>query len=83
MAQAVNLVLQGLGDTHAEERVERGFWWSWRPAPGAFRFFFHDASLADLMFNKNRLRPRTDKHPTEDKQAWGWGAWPESQSEAA
>lgn len=21
-------------------------------------------------------RPRTDKHPTEDKQAWGWGAWP-------
>lgn len=22
-------------------------------------------------------RPRTDKHPTEDKQAWGWGAWPE------
>lgn len=24
-------------------------------------------------------RPRTDKHPTEDKQAWGWGAWPELQ----
>lgn len=24
-------------------------------------------------------RPRTDKHPTEDKQAWGWGAWPEAQ----
>lgn len=23
-------------------------------------------------------RPRTDKHPTEDKQAWGWGAWPTS-----
>ena len=22
-------------------------------------------------------RPRTDKHPTEDKQAWGWGAWPQ------
>lgn len=22
-------------------------------------------------------RPRTDKHPTDDKQAWGWGAWPE------
>lgn len=22
-------------------------------------------------------RPRTDKHPTEDKQAWGWGSWPE------
>lgn len=21
-------------------------------------------------------RPRTDKHPTEDKQAWGWGSWP-------
>jgi len=21
-------------------------------------------------------RPRTDKHPTTDKQAWGWGAWP-------
>ena len=20
-------------------------------------------------------RPRTDKHPTEDKVAWGWGAW--------
>jgi hypothetical protein len=23
-------------------------------------------------------RPRTDKHPTEDKQAWGWGSWPDS-----
>lgn len=22
-------------------------------------------------------RPRTDKHPTEDKVAIGWGAWPE------
>lgn len=22
-------------------------------------------------------RPRTDKHPTEDKVAYGWGAWPE------
>jgi hypothetical protein len=22
-------------------------------------------------------RPRTDKHPTEDKQAYGWGAWAE------
>jgi len=22
-------------------------------------------------------RPRTDKHPTEDKVAWGWGSWPE------
>lgn len=22
-------------------------------------------------------RPRTDKHPTEDKVAWGWGAWPQ------
>ena len=22
-------------------------------------------------------RPRIDKHPTEDKQAWGWGAWPQ------
>jgi hypothetical protein len=21
-------------------------------------------------------RPRTDKHPTEDKVAYGWGAWP-------
>lgn len=21
-------------------------------------------------------RPRTDKHPTEDKRAYGWGAWP-------
>lgn len=23
-----------------------------------------------------RSRPRTDKHPTEDKIAYGWGAWP-------
>lgn len=23
-------------------------------------------------------RPRTDKHPTEDKVAYGWGAWAES-----
>lgn len=23
-------------------------------------------------------RPRTDKHPTEDKHAYGWGAWPEA-----
>lgn len=22
-------------------------------------------------------RPRTDKHPTEDKIAFGWGSWPE------
>lgn len=22
-------------------------------------------------------RPRTDKHPTEDKIAYGWGAWPQ------
>lgn len=22
-------------------------------------------------------RPRTDKHPTEDKHAYGWGAWAE------
>lgn len=22
-------------------------------------------------------RPRTDKHPTEPKTAYGWGAWPE------
>lgn len=22
-------------------------------------------------------RPRTDKHPTEDKEAYGWGAWPD------
>ena len=22
-------------------------------------------------------RPRTDKHPTEDKLAYGWGAWPQ------
>jgi len=28
-------------------------------------------------------RPRTDKHPTEDKQAWGWGAWPELAAAAA
>ena len=26
-------------------------------------------------------RPRTDKHPAEDKQAWGWGAWPCLQQE--
>ncbi len=26
-------------------------------------------------------RPRTDKHPTDDKQAWGWGAWPESDAD--
>lgn len=23
-------------------------------------------------------RPRTDKHPTDDKVAYGWGAWPEA-----
>jgi len=28
-------------------------------------------------------RPRTDKHPTDDKQAWGWGAWPELMADAA
>lgn len=29
-------------------------------------------------------RPRTDKHPTEDKDAYGWGAWPQlAQAEAA
>ena len=22
-------------------------------------------------------RPRIDKHPTEDKEAYGWGAWPQ------
>ena len=22
-------------------------------------------------------RPRTDKHPTEDKVAYGWGSWPQ------
>lgn len=22
-------------------------------------------------------RPRVDKHPTEDKKAYGWGAWPQ------
>ena len=27
-------------------------------------------------------RPRTDKHPTEDKQAWGWGAWPDDAARA-
>lgn len=26
-------------------------------------------------------RPRTDKHPTEDKVAYGWGAWPASDSQ--
>lgn len=25
-----------------------------------------------------KSRRRVDKHPTEDKQAWGWGAWPET-----
>lgn len=25
----------------------------------------------------SKSRPRTDKHPTEDKLAFGWGAWPE------
>lgn len=28
-------------------------------------------------------RPRTDKHPTEDKQAYGWGAWQQLQETAA
>lgn len=28
-------------------------------------------------------RPRTDKHPTEDKHAYGWGAWPQLQGAAA
>lgn len=28
-------------------------------------------------------RPRTDKHPTEDKVAVGWGAWPKLAKEAA
>lgn len=28
-------------------------------------------------------RPRTDKHPTEDKQAFGWGAWRELTEKAA
>lgn len=29
-------------------------------------------------------RGRTDKHPTVDKQAFGWGAWPQlAQQEAA
>lgn len=28
-------------------------------------------------------RPRTDKHPTEDKHAYGWGAWPQLQEIAA
>ena len=27
-------------------------------------------------------RPRTDKHPTEDKDAYGWGAWAELAKEA-
>lgn len=27
-------------------------------------------------------RPRTDKHPTEDKVAVGWGAWPENAPKA-
>lgn len=28
-------------------------------------------------------RPRTDKHPTEDKMAYGWGAWPQIAAAAA
>nr|WP_315462657.1 XF1762 family protein [uncultured Sphingomonas sp.] len=28
-------------------------------------------------------RPRTDKHPTEDKAAYGWGAWPQIERLAA
>lgn len=28
-------------------------------------------------------RRRTDKHPTCDKQAWGWGAWPQLAIEQA
>ena len=28
-------------------------------------------------------RPRTDKHPTEDKEAYGWGAWPQIAAAAA
>ncbi len=28
-------------------------------------------------------RPRTDKHPTEDKHAYGWGAWAELAEVAA
>ena len=28
-------------------------------------------------------RPRTDKHPTEDKEAYGWGAWPQLSEMAA
>lgn len=28
-------------------------------------------------------RPRTDKHPTEDKDAYGWGAWAELVKEQA
>jgi hypothetical protein len=28
-------------------------------------------------------RPRTDKHPTEDKVALGWGAWPQLTARAA
>lgn len=28
-------------------------------------------------------RRRTDKHPTEDKMAYGWGAWPQLESLAA
>ena len=27
-------------------------------------------------------RPRTDKHPTEDKHAYGWGAWKQLQPQA-
>lgn len=28
-------------------------------------------------------RPRTDKHPTCDKEAWGWGKWKQANSHGA
>lgn len=28
-------------------------------------------------------RPRIDKHPTSDKEAWGWGAWQQPTSHGA
>ena len=28
-------------------------------------------------------RPRTDKHPTGDKAAYGWGQWPSNKTDAA
>lgn len=39
--EPVHLVFQGLSDTHAEERVERGLWRRGWSATGALWFLFH------------------------------------------